>query len=343
MARSAATAQSYWTQTEAESDAPAERARVEAEAAASVAEWFRNHLGLSADELARTLDVSDRTIKRWLQRQAGPAAEHRARLRKLHQVRYLMESVFASPTAAVQWFHAPVRSLRGHAPVDAMTEGRMDDVIGLLAQSFPTAADRTWLRLFMDALVDERERFYRQYWLQQQRDRAGVVRAVDSLWHRSVRPRLQRYLSNTQQPSGDFILSLPLDGEGRTVKAGARDNIVAVTFPVREAEAAEAIYVFAHEVALAVAGAAVADNITPAERRSGAGARYESAAAVRAGLLLLEKVAPELADGYARYYLRSAGLPVSGAPRDAIAGAFPLPSLIAEAIARQIDVVLGGI
>jgi hypothetical protein len=58
---------------------------------------------------------------------------------------------------------------------------------------------------------------------------------------------------------------------------------------------------------------------------------------------MLQRAAPELADGYARYYLRSARLPVTGDPMAALAAAFPLPDAIRDAIQRQIDVVLGGI
>ena len=133
MARTAPVLEGTWTRAESASDAPEDRARVEATAAALVVEWGRSVLQLSADEVARILEVSDRTVKRWLQHQSGPAPEQRARLRKLHNLRYLTESVFASPGAARKWFHTPVRALRGHSPVDAMTEGRIDDVLGLLA------------------------------------------------------------------------------------------------------------------------------------------------------------------------------------------------------------------
>jgi len=65
---------------------------------------------------------------------------------------------------------------------------------------------------------------------------------------------------------------------------------------------------------------------------------------VRGGAMLLQRIAPELADGYARYYLRSARVPfTSGDALAALALAFPLPDAIAAGIQRQIEVVLGGI
>jgi hypothetical protein len=59
--------------------------------------------------------------------------------------------------------------------------------------------------------------------------------------------------------------------------------------------------------------------------------------------MLLEKVAPELLDGYARYYLKSAGRTVGANPVSSMTQTFALPAGIRDAISRQIDVVLGGI
>jgi hypothetical protein len=222
--------------------------------------------------------------------------------------------------------------------------------IATLAGYFPSAADREWLSLFVTSLDDESQKFYHDYWIQQQRNRAATIAALDSLWQQRYRPKLQGFLNGTQQTSGDLLLSLPLDGEGRTISGGNtpgasdRANIITVTFPERPDDAAEAIYVFAHEAVGALASSAVNDNTTPNEKRTGVADRLQSAAAVRGGALLLERVAPELADGYARYYLRSANAPAgSGNVQAALAAAFPLPDGLRAAIGRQLEVVLGGI
>ena len=214
--------------------------------------------------------------------------------------------------------------------------------IGLFASSFPSRADRDWLRMFVESLEDENSKFYHGYWVGEQRSRDRVLARVDSIWQQRHRPQLQRYLNNTQQASGDFLLSLPLNGEGRTMTVGSL-NIIAGTFPLREADAIEAIYVFAHEASGAIVNTAVRDNITPAEQREGLADRYSSAGLVRGGAALLQKVAPDLVDGYARYYLRSAGRNTTGDPRAALAAEFPLPQTIMGAITRQVDIVLGGI
>lgn len=211
----------------------------------------------------------------------------------------------------------------------------------VLAQSFPNAGDRDWLRLFTESLDDERRQFYDAYWNSENLAHVGVVRATDSLWQAEYRDKLRRFLNNTQQETGDLILALTLGGEGRTVNFSSRQNAVAVTWP--EAEPREAFYVFAHEIVGGVVAASVNDNITPTEQRSGIGAAYITTGAVRAGAMLLDRTAKDLVPGYMRYYLGLAGVSTSGDISARFASKFQLPDLILKAIERQLDVILGGI
>ena len=211
----------------------------------------------------------------------------------------------------------------------------------VLAQSFPASADREWLRLFAQCLEDERRQFYDSFWNGENSTRIGLVRQADSLWQNDYRLKLQRFLTNTQQESGDFILAQTLGGEGRTVNFGRRQNAVAVTWPERDPR--EAVYVFAHEVVSGIVTTAVNDNTTPNEQRAGLSARYVTVGTVRAGAMLLQKAANELLPGYTRYYLSQAGLSTSGDIDARLVASFPLPDAIRQAIERQLDVVLGGI
>lgn len=225
----------------------------------------------------------------------------------------------------------------------AASDRETAELIALLAGYFPLPADRDWVRLFTQSVRDENTRFYRAYWDQQQRERAPVLTQVSSMWQGTYRPRLERFLNNTRQSGGEILLSLPLNGEGRTLGAGKLQNSTAVTFPMRSSDAADAIYVVAHELVGGEVRTAVEDNVTPTDRRSGLLDRYIAAGAVRGGAILLQKVAPELVDGYARYYLRSANRSVGSNAGASLAASFPLPDAIRDAISRQIDVVLGGI
>ena len=216
-------------------------------------------------------------------------------------------------------------------------------LIQIMSGYFPAQPDRDWLRLFVQSVRDEDARFYRNYWNQQQGERADVFTSVNNLWQHTYRPRLQKFLNNSSQRSGEVVLSLPLDGEGRTLSTGKTQNTTVVTFPARLADAVDAIYVIAHELSGSIVATAVKDNVTPTDQRMGLADRYIAAGSVRAGAMLLQKVSPDLVDGYARYYLRSANKSVGTNATASLALAFPLPDQIRDAISRQIDVVLAGI
>ena len=233
--------------------------------------------------------------------------------------------------------------LRAGGDPRAASSQEQANAIAFLAAYFQTAADRDWLRLFMQSLNDESNRFYHSYWVQQQRERSNVLDLVDTLWQRTYRPRIQKFLNNTQLAQGEILLSLPLDGEGRSLTSGKQSNILTVTFPARSNDAVEAIYVIAHEAVSGIASTAVTDNITPEQRRSGLGERYQSSAAVRGGALLLQRTSPEILDGYMRYYLRSVNRSAGTSVQTTFIATFTLPDTIRDALTRQLDVVLGGI
>jgi hypothetical protein len=66
---------------------------------------------------------------------------------------------------------------------------------------------------------------------------------------------------------------------------------------------------------------------------------------VQAGAMLLAAIAPELRDGYMRYYVEQADIRRSGtATYSALFDSgFALPPAMREALQRQIDIILSGI
>ena len=216
--------------------------------------------------------------------------------------------------------------------------------VALIGSMFPTAADREWLRLFLAGVLDERERFFIAEYSQLMRTRAPVVTSVDSLWQQVYRTKFERFLNNTSQRQGDLLLSLPIGGEGRTAPGSNRRTMVAVPFPARRADAVEVLYVMAHEITGSLVGTVVADNTTPAEQRAGTADRYVSMGQVQAGAMLLAIIAPELRDGYVRYYVEQGNLRRPGTTYAArFDESFALPPAIREALQRQIDIILSGI
>ena len=216
--------------------------------------------------------------------------------------------------------------------------------IAFLAANFPTAADRDWARRFVEALQDENNRFYHDYWTKEQQTRGAAYAQFNQDWTAKYYPKLSRFLANTQQPSGELLLSLPVGGEGRTVNDGKQANAIAVLFPRTPDASAEALYVFVHEAIARLVDEAIRDNTTPAETRSGAASGYVGNGAVRGGALLLQRVAPELVPGYMRFYLQTLGIAApTGDPSAQFAATFPVPAPILTALGRSIESVLGGI
>jgi hypothetical protein len=234
--------------------------------------------------------------------------------------------------------------LRANGDERSAGDLRSQQIIRLFAGYFPTQPDREWLRLFVQAVDEERTKFFSSYWRAQMLARSAARSSVDSMWRNGYRQKLARFLNNSGSDRGTILLSLPLNGEGRTLDVGQRTRLVAVNFPESSGDAREALFTFAHEVVSSVTSIAIDDNTSPADKRNGVSDRYASPALVRGGAMLLQRVAPELADGYARYYLRAARVQfTSGDAMAALATAFPLPDSIRDGIQRQIDVVLGGI
>jgi hypothetical protein len=215
----------------------------------------------------------------------------------------------------------------------------------LIAAAFPSKADRDFARRLFNSLKSERDRFYHQWWVDETARRNAALTAVDTLWQRTVRPPLQNFLNRTQQGNGDLLLSVALEGEGRTISEGKTRNVFAVTFPPTADRAPEAIYGVVHEAVGPLVGPAVEDNVTPAEKRAGVAEQLSSRALVRGGALLLGKVAPQFVAGYMKFYLRAAGMPSVG-EADLMASfekTFVVPKALIDSIERQIAVSFSGI
>jgi hypothetical protein len=229
--------------------------------------------------------------------------------------------------SAIEMYVSPPADTKKHSKTIA------PDVESHLADYFASQSDREWLKNFEHGLDGARQQFYHGWWVTEERRRRPVLAATDSLW-RITEPKLDRFLAATHQPTGEIILSLPVDGAGVTYKEPSGRTSLAAPFPDSVADAAQVIYVFAHVAARAVAADAVTAGTTVSERRGGIGDRYAEALSIRGGYMLLSKAAPELAEGYARYYLRG-----SRAGND-LEAAFPLPEGIRDALSHQIDLEL---
>jgi hypothetical protein len=219
-------------------------------------------------------------------------------------------------------------------------------VIALGATYFPTPEALAWAGRFTSALADESQRVHHAEWLAGQRARTATLARIDSLWRARFFPALRNFVRGTQQRYGEIILSPVLEGEGRTITLDAtRGPTIVVGYPDTPARASDALYALVHEAAATVAARAVRENITPRQAAAGLGDRLQSAAATRAGLLVLQTALPAEAEGYARFYLRVMRLPIPATGRavDALIAATPLPAEIVEQMQSLIGTYYEGI
>jgi hypothetical protein len=235
------------------------------------------------------------------------------------------------------------RFLRDGGNVRAAQSNQGLRMYATLATYFPTAADRDWLGLFVRSLDDERTRFHRDWWSGEQQARGAVLARFTSEWNGRYAAAFGRLLAASSQREGAIVLSLPLGGEGRTLNVGQRDNFVTVGFPSSVDASAEILYAIAHEIVGGIAATVVRDHTSAAADRSGEGATWTALAPVRAGLMLLERVAPELADGYRAYYLQLARQSRAADLAAQFTRIFPLPAALVTALEREIQMVLDGI
>jgi hypothetical protein len=232
----------------------------------------------------------------------------------------------------------------GEGSPQTVNDNTTRQLFTVLRSAFRTVAEREWLRLFVNSIADENAKFYQSYWTSQQTDRAATRSAVTNAWNNTYRSKFQRYLRNELLVDGTFVLSLPIGGEGRTYLDPLQGNAIASSFPEPSADQMAPLYTFTHEIVGKAANRAIEDNLTPAEAREGAAERLTPIGAVRGGAILLQRIAPELLQGYQRFYLRQVGAAVpSGDPNAAFIAAFALPQAVADGLARQIDLVLAGI
>ena len=211
-------------------------------------------------------------------------------------------------------------------------------------QIFPGAADRKWLQMFATALNDEYVKFYNAYWHRTVQERRPVLTAVDSSWSRVYLKQFRRFQEGADLERGEILLSLPLGAEGRSLLGGKRQNVIAVTFPDSVTTADQALFVVTHEAVGNVAGRAVGDNTTPNEKKSGLADRLLSAATVRAGAMVIERIRPNLLAAYQAYYLRAAGFEVPPGKESAeFMFRFPLTDPIVAQLKQALDAATTGI
>jgi transcriptional regulator with XRE-family HTH domain len=94
---------------------------------------IRNRGGIKSREVAQLLDTTPQTVSRWRTGKVEPQPD---RLRRLLTLEWLLGELaeFYSPAEARLWLFAPHRLLGGDRPADRIQQGKVDDVLALIAQ-----------------------------------------------------------------------------------------------------------------------------------------------------------------------------------------------------------------
>jgi putative toxin-antitoxin system antitoxin component (TIGR02293 family) len=86
---------------------------------------------LDRGDLARVLDLSPRTVSRWLSAEVTPRPDARERLLELIAVLEALSNTLR-PSAAHDWLFTPNPSLDHHKPVDLLRAGDFRRVLGAI-------------------------------------------------------------------------------------------------------------------------------------------------------------------------------------------------------------------
>lgn len=94
---------------------------------------LKEALGLTIEELAAATGRSSRSAARWLATEGlSPAGGTAARsIRRLAYLESLLSEVLGADQYS-DWLRTPNPGFRGAAPVDLMTAGKLEEVIGVL-------------------------------------------------------------------------------------------------------------------------------------------------------------------------------------------------------------------
>lgn len=106
---------------------------LKAKKAAETVAWVHDELALGYREIGAAVDANERTVRRWEGRTAVPQPRHQEKLRSFQELRHLLQTVFESKAEADEWMHSPLPTFRGHSPLAVIANGRLRDVIEVLA------------------------------------------------------------------------------------------------------------------------------------------------------------------------------------------------------------------
>ena len=175
----------------------------------------------------------------------------------------------------------------------------------LTSQLFNRNHLRRVLRRYVDALKEEWEVFYSDYWMETIAADTAGREALDSFWQVNVAPLLQDFLESRRLDGGTIVTSSAVGPEGRLSigSPSVRDDNVVVVWSPSDASPRDPAYYMIKEICHTVVTAALEDLVEENEESL----PLRTIAAVRCGALLVDSRAPILSAGYRRAMMRAVG------------------------------------
>lgn len=212
------------------------------------------------------------------------------------------------------------------------------EAVALLGNMFTTARQRRWVGEFARVIRQEHEAYYQGWWRERERTLRPLADSASAVWQRLL-PSLAPLMQNLQLRGGEVLLTPSLGAEGRTVTT--RALLRAAVGTAEGMSGSDVAYEVLHELMYTLVSDPVQQYVAPAALRDLGQDVVTSRAAARAGLLVLDRLAPAHAPGYRRFFLRAAGR--SGTDAAAFRAAFPLPADLEQGLTRTVEEALAGI
>lgn len=89
--------------------------------------------GVTAKEVSRLLNATPETVSRWNTGKTEPHSKSRDELLRLEWLVSELAELYP-PQDAKLWLFSPHKSLKGESPADAIANGRMEQVLTIIAQ-----------------------------------------------------------------------------------------------------------------------------------------------------------------------------------------------------------------
>jgi len=89
--------------------------------------------GVTAKEVSKLLNTTPETVSRWNTGRTEPQPNSRDEILRLEWLVSELAELYP-PQEARLWLFSPHKQLKGESPADAITSGRMEDVLRIIAQ-----------------------------------------------------------------------------------------------------------------------------------------------------------------------------------------------------------------